>query len=213
MSQVWSGVAIALQSAIGAGQSVSGITKANPGVVTYAGTDPANGDYHLLTALGMYQVNNRVVRVANVNAGSNTYEMEGVDSTAFDTFTSGSTFPLTFGTSLSVVSGVTVSGGDFNQIDTTTIHDNVNTQQPGNANPLVLNFTCRWDPSDAGLVALKAASDIKAQRALRITFSNNYRVLLYGYVGCTLFPTGSAQQKVETPVVFTSHGKVQAYTS
>lgn len=211
---VWSGVQIALQSAIGSAQVVSGITKANPGVVTYVGSDPSSGDYVLLSdVVGMYQVNDRVVRAANVNTGANTLEMESVDSTSFDTFTSGNMYPLTFGTSLAVVAGVTVSGGDFNQIDITTIHDNVNKQQPGNASPLVLNFSCLWDPSDAGLVALKAASDIKAKRALRVTFSNNYRVLLYGYVGCTLFPTGSAQQRVETPVVFTSFGKVQAYTS
>lgn len=214
MAQVWSGVAIALQSAIGSAQVVSGITKANPGVVTYVGADPTSGDYHLLAdVLGMTEVNNRVIRTANVSAGSNTYEMESVDSTSFGTFTSGNTYPITFGTTLAVVTDVNVTGGDFDFIDTTTIHDNVKTQQPGAANPLVLNFTCQWNPSDAGLIALKAASDLKSPRALRVTFSNNYRVLLYGYVGCTLFPTGGAQAVVTTPVVFTSFGKVQAYTS
>lgn len=213
MAKLWSGVAIALQSALGTPQTVSGITKANPGVVTYVGADPANGDYHLLNSVGMYQVDDRIVRVANMSAGGNTYEMESVDSSGFDTFTSGTTTPVTFGTSLAVVSGIAVSGGEFEQKDTTTVHDNVNKQQPGNASPLTLNFECLWDPADAGLIALKAASDIKAKRGLRITFSDGTRVLLYGYVGCTLFPTGSAQEKVTTPVVFTSYGKVQAYTS
>lgn len=213
MAKVWSGVAIAIQSALGTALTVSGITKANPGVVTYTGTDPSNGDYHLLNSVGMYQVDDRVVRVANVNGAGNTYEMESVDSSGFDTFTSGTSTPITFGTSLSVVSGVSVSGGEFDQIDTTTIHDNVNKQQPGNASPLVLSFDCLWDPADAGLIALKSASDTKAKRAMRLTFSDGTKVLLYGYVGCTLFPTGSAQQKVSTPVVFTSFGKVQAYTT
>ena len=212
-TNVWSGVAIALQSALGTALTVSGITKANPGVVSYTGTDPSNGDYHLLNSVGMYQVDDRIVRVANVNGAGNTYEMESVDSSAFDTFTSGTSTPITFGTSLAVVAGVNVSGGDFAQIDETTIHDNINKSRPGNASPLILNFDCLWDPSDAGLAALKAASDVKAKRALRLTFSNNYRILLYGYVGCTLFPTGQAQASVRTPVTFTSFGKVQAYTS
>lgn len=213
MAKVWSGVAIAIQSALGTPQTVSGITKASPGVVTYVGSDPADGDYHLLNSVGMYQVDDRIVRVAGMNAGANTYQMESVDSTLFDTFTSGTTTPVTFGTSLAVVSGVTASGGDFEQIDITTVHDNVNKQQPGNASPLVLSFDCLWDPADAGLIALKAASDIKAKRAMRVTFSDGARFLLYGYIGCTLFPTGSAQQKVSTPVVFTSFGKLQAYAT
>ena len=74
-------------------QNVTGITKANPAVVTYDGADTyANGDRVVITGVvGMGQVNNREFTVANVNAGANTFELSGVDSTGYDTYTSGGT--------------------------------------------------------------------------------------------------------------------------
>lgn len=211
--QVWSNVAIAIQSALSASQTISGVTKANPAVATYVGADPSNGDYILVTAAGMSQIDGRLFRVANVNAGGNTLELEGCDSSAFDTFTSGSFEIVTFGTSLTVATSVSVSGGEFSQIDTTTIHSTVQTSIPGNASPTVISMDCQWQPDDAGLIALKAASDAKAKRAMRITFANGYKYLCNGYVGCTLSPTGSAQAVVTTPVTFSADGKPTTYAT
>lgn len=72
-------------------QNVTGITKANPAVVTYSGADTyANGDRVVITGVvGMHQVNNREFTVANVNAGANTFELSGVNSSAYGTYTSG----------------------------------------------------------------------------------------------------------------------------
>lgn len=212
-TQVWSNVAIAVQSALSASQTISGITKANPAVATYSGSDPSNGDYLKITATGMSQVDGRIFRVANVNGGSNTLELEGCDSSAFDTFLTGSFEIITFGTSLSVASNVSASGGDFQFIDVTTIHDTVQKQIPGNASPTTFSLECHWAPDDAGLIALKAASDAKALRAIRITFANGYKYMMTGYVGCTLSPTGSAQQVVTTPVVLTAYGRPTTYAS
>lgn len=211
--QVWSNVAIAVQSALSASQTISAVTKASPAVATYVGADPSNGDYILITATGMSQIDGRIFRVANVNAGGNTLEFEGCDSSAFDTFSTGSFEIVTFGTTLTVATNVSVSGGDFQFIDTTTIHSTVQTQIPGNASPTTFSLDCQWQPDDAGLIALKAASDAKAKRAMRLTFANGYKYLVNGYVGCTLSPTGSAQQVVTTPVVFTADGKPTAYST
>jgi hypothetical protein len=212
-AKVWSGVAIAVQSALATALTVTAITKANPAVITYTGTDPSNGDYTLLKIQGMSQLDYRVVRVANVNGAGNTYEAEGVDSTLYDTFTSGTAEVITFGTTLSTIADLSVSGGDFNFIDVTTIADNVNKQIPGNANPINISMTANWDPADAGIVALKTASDSKAVRAVRITFSDSTKVLFAGYVGATNFPTGSAQGKVSTPVSFNVYGRPTAYST
>ena len=212
-TQVWSNVAIAVQSALSASQTISGITKANPAVATYVGADPSNGDYLKITATGMSQVDGRIFRVANVSAGSNTVELEGCDSSAFDTFATGSFEIITFGTNLSVASNVSASGGDFQFIDVTTIHDTVQKQIPGNASPTTFSLECQWQPDDAGLIALKSASDAKALRAIRITFANGYKYMMTGYVGCTLSPTGSAQQVVTTPVVLTAYGRPTTYSS
>lgn len=74
-------------------QNITGITKANPAVVTYAGSDTyANGDRVVITGvLGMTEVNNREFTVANVNAGANTFELSGVNSSGYTTYSSGGT--------------------------------------------------------------------------------------------------------------------------
>lgn len=210
---VWSNVAVAIQSALSASQSISSISKASPGVATYVGADPNNGDYIKVTAVGMSQVNGRIFRVANVNTGANTLELEGENTTSYDTFTSGSFEIVTFGTSLATATSLSASGGDFNFIDTTTIHDSVRSEIPGAANPAQYSFENIWDVGDAGLIALKSASELKAQRAVRFTFANAYKVLFVGYVGTTLLPVGSAQDKVTTPVVITMFGRPTYYTT
>lgn len=74
-------------------QNITGITKANPAVVTYSGSDTyANGDRVIISGVaGMTQVNNREFTVANVNTGANTFELSGVNSSAYGTYTSGGT--------------------------------------------------------------------------------------------------------------------------
>jgi hypothetical protein len=74
-------------------QDITGITKANPAVVTYSGADTyANGDRIAINSVaGMVEVNNREFTVANVNAAANTFELSGIDSTSYTTYTSGGT--------------------------------------------------------------------------------------------------------------------------
>jgi hypothetical protein len=80
-----------------ASQNISNITQANPGVLTYVGADPANGDWMYLSGIGgMTQLNGKTVKVANVNAGANTFELDEIDGTnistlAYTAYTAGGT--------------------------------------------------------------------------------------------------------------------------
>lgn len=208
----WSNVAVSVQSAIAAAVTISGISKASAGVVT-TGTAHGytTGDYVLLTVNGMYQVNNRVFRIAS--ASGSTFTLEGEDTTNYGTFASGSVQKLTLGTTLSTLTNINASGGDFDFIPTTTIHDSVKTQIPGLPNPSTYSFESFWDPSDAGLIALKSASDAQAQRAVLFSFANGQKFIFNGYVGCSLTPTGSAQDVIKTSVTFTALGGPKAYAS
>lgn len=208
----WSNVAVAMQSALAAAVTVTAITKANPGVATATAHGFANGEYKLLTVNGMYQVDGKVVRVANVTA--NTFELEGVNTTGYETFSSGTAEAITFGTSITTATSISASGGDFDFIDTTTIHSNVKSQVPGAANSAKYEFENIWDVSDAGLMALNSASDNQAKRAFKFTFGTAGQIMVFaGYVGATLLPTGSAQDKVVTPATITMHGKPTYYAS
>ena len=207
----WANVAVSVQSALAATKTITAITKASPGVVSSTTHGYSNGDYVLLTVQGMYQVNYRVFRVSSVAADS--FALEGEDSTNYGTFVSGTAQKITFGTSLATLTSINASGGDFDFIDTTTIHDNIKTQVPGLPNPATYNFDSFWDPSDAGLVALKSASDSQAQRAILFAFANGQKFTFNAYVGCSLSPTGSAQDLIKTSVVFTALGGPKSYST
>lgn len=209
----WSSVAIAVQSALAPALTITAITKASPGVATYTGTDPTNGDYVLLAIEGMHQLNNVVARVANVDGVANTFELEGIDTTLYDTFTSGTAQVITFGTNLATATSVNASGGDFSFIDVTTIHDNVQKQVPGLPSAATYTFENIWDPTDAAFSALKSASDNQQQRAFRFTFANGVKIVFVGYIGFSGLPGGAAQDVAKTNAVVTMFGKPQVYTS
>lgn len=80
-------------------QTITGVTKASPAVLTYSGSDTyANDERVYITGVtGMTQLNNREFIVKNVDTGANTFELYeyvggsavAVDSTGYDTFTAG----------------------------------------------------------------------------------------------------------------------------
>lgn len=73
-----------------AAKNITGLTKANPGVVTSNAHGFSNGDSVYITGVGgMTQVNGRFFTVANVT--TNTFELSGVDTSAYTTYTSGGT--------------------------------------------------------------------------------------------------------------------------
>src|SRR5689334_254749 len=69
---------------ISASAAISGITQANPGVLTYVGADIfANNDRVKITGVvGMTQVNNQEFTVSGLNVGANTFQLTG-DPSAF----------------------------------------------------------------------------------------------------------------------------------
>lgn len=207
----WSNVAVAMQSAIAADVTITGISKASEGVVTATNTY-SNGDFVYLKIQGMFQLDGRVARVKTVSGTG--FTLEGIDTTNFDTFSTGTCAKITFGTSITTATSLSSSGGDFDFIDTTTIHGNAKTQIPGLPNPSTYTFENIWDVSDAGLLAMKAASDAQGIRAFKFTFGTGGQIMVFaGYVGASLLPGGSAQDKVTTSAVITMNGSPSYYAS
>lgn len=209
----WSGVAVSLGT-LGTAQTIAGIQKTNPARVDHNGAVFTNAAYVALTSiLGMSQVNNRVFRVASAEASPTSFALEGENATAYDTFTSGNVTPVTFSYSMSSGTTVTASGGDFDFIDTTTIHDLQRSQIPNLANPLTYSFDCFWDPSDSFLAQVLSMTRTQTLGALRLTFINTYKFLALGYISASLAPTGNQGDVVKTPVTFTVFGLPTLYTS
>jgi hypothetical protein len=76
-----------------ANKTITGITQANPGVVTSAAHGYSNGDTVVITGVvGMTQVNNKIFKVASV--ATNTFQLQDIDgnnvnTTSYTAYTSG----------------------------------------------------------------------------------------------------------------------------
>lgn len=208
--KLWKNVAINMQSAIATAKTITDITKADPAVVTSVSHGYSDGDIVFLEVSGMYQLNDKAVRVAS--SSTDTFALEGVDSTDFDTFSSGTCAVVTMGSSITTALDVSASGGDFSMIDTTTIHDSSKTEVPGLPNPTSYSMTHIWDSTDAGQIAMKAASDNQAKRVFK--FDIGSKIFYFaGYVGFSGLPGGSAQDKVTTQSVITMSNSPSYYSS
>ena len=211
MAIFWSNVAVSMQSALATAVAITGISKASPGVVSHSGTDPSDGDYVILKIKGMHQIDKRVARVASAGVGS--FELEGIDTTSFGTFTSGTFEVITFGNAFNSMTDVSPSGGEPEFADTTTIHDSVRKQVPVLTAGLQIASTLIFDPSDATHQAAQSASENIEERAFIFTFSNGSKLLFNGYVSLPNVPTGQAQGLVTTPLNITADGRATTYAS
>lgn len=208
---VWSKVAVAVQTALAAAKTITAISKASPAVATSTAHGYTVGDYLLLKVNGMRQLDYRVVRVSA--ADTNTFTLEGVDSTTFDTFVSGTAEEVTFGANASTFQDVSASGGEAATIAISTIHDDQDFEIPGNRSPIVFSFGSLWDPADPALLALKGFDDIKTPGCVLLTFATGAKVLMAAYVSAGLAPTGSSGQPVTTPVSLRLRGRLTNYAS
>ena len=208
---VWSKVAVAVQTALAAAKTITAITKANPAVATSTAHGYSNGTEVVLKVAGMIEANFMVVRVANVAA--NTFELEGVDSTLFNTFTSGTAEAITFGAACATVQDINGSGGDAASINITTIHDDTEKEIPGVKSALSYTFGNLWDPADPALIELRKADLVKGERALKFTFATGHKIYFNCYPTAPLNPGGSSGEAVTTQTSFKLRGPITPYTT
>lgn len=201
-ASTWRGVSMSAQSALAAAKTITAITKANPAVATSTAHGYTNGQWVIMKITGMYQMDKRMLRVANVTA--NTFELEGIDSTLYDTFSTGTAEQATLGTVIATVTNVNPSGGTLQYVDTTTVHQQIKTQIPDVADAIVYTMTNIWDPADAGLLALKAYSESKIEKGFLVGWPSGKKAAMYGFVACTLIPGGSGLVTTETAFTLSS---------
>lgn len=205
-----SGLKLFMESAIAAPITITGITKAAPGVFSAAGHPLVNGDFVLLEIQGMVELHGYLMKVVNVSAGvfgvADVDGTTGIDTTLFSTFTSGTAKKVTLGTSITGVQEFSFSGGDIKTVDTTTVHDTVDTQIVVGASAQSADMTMQWDPSSAAQKAMLTAFKTRANKGFRVVWPDGASVLWYGTVGYTGAPGGGKQGVTTSPAKITMLG-------
>lgn len=205
-----SGLKLFMESAIATAKTISGITKAAPGVVSSTAHGFTNNDIVLLEVQGMVELNGRLFKV--VNSAADNFQLAGVDGTTgidttlYNTFSSGTVKKVTLGTSITGVQEFTFSGGDIKTVDTTTVNDLVDTQIVVGAAAQAADLTMQWDPSSAAQQAMIAAFQTRANKGFKVMWPDGAFVLWYGTVGYTGAPGGGKQGVTTSPAKITMLG-------
>lgn len=207
-----SGLTMSMQSAIAASKTITGITKAAPGVITSVAHGYSNGDIVLLEVEGMTELNKRVVEVVSV--ATDTFQIAGpdgttgLDTTNFGTFVSGTAKKLTMGTSITGVQGFSSAGGEIKFVDSTTVHDTYDKQIVTGATALSYSLEMQWDPANAGQQAMQAAFEARSSRAFKITWPSGAYAMFYGSIGYSGAPGGDSQGITTTQAAVSLEGNL-----
>lgn len=164
-----------------AAKTVTAITKASPGVATSTSHALTEGTIGYFSSVGgMIELEDQV---GSVDAtATNTFNIEGVDTTNFTTFSTSASFTpvATWGT-LSTVTGYEISGGEADQLDTTALLDQQRQIEVGMLAAEVVKFDQFNDLQAASAAFVTAAARSGSMVIVRITLSNGERRIVRGY--------------------------------
>lgn len=170
----------------GAAKTISGLTNANPGVVTATAHGLANGTVGIITSVGgMTQVNNRAFVIAN--QATNSFELKGTDtSTAqgYGVYTTGGSFQAYTMVEVGEVRGITSAfDGEAADIDVTHLRSVGKEYLTGLPEFGNVSLTL-WLPSsaDTGQARLRALREIQSSTAFSITLASGQVSAFVGLV-------------------------------
>lgn len=197
--------------ALATAKVVTIITQAATAVCTSTAHGFVNGETVLLSNVqGMADVNEKIFRVSNVTA--NTFDLEGVDSTTFDTFISGSAQKITFtGAFGDLVYDFTISGGEAAEIDATSMSDTVEKKLLGLVGAPNIALTAKLDLANTTLLKLGSYSTAQSKTGFLFTLPNGNKFYVYGLVSAPLQPTGQKGGLVTTPIKVIASSRITSY--
>lgn len=208
------GAIVSLATTYGTAKTVSAVTNANPGVATSATHGIANGALLSVTS-GWSNLNNRVVRLSG--AATNSFNFEGIDTTSTSLYPSGSgtgsVQEITAFTQIAQILSFDTSGGDQQFTTFSFLEQNFETQIPTVFSAQSITIGIADDPSLAGYIALKAASDARAIRALRLTLPDGSLILYQGYVSFNETPTLTKGNVMQVKATFSLQSRPVRYAS
>lgn len=152
--------------------AVTGVTKASPGVATSAAHGLANDTVgYFSTVVGMDQLEGQAFRVKNT--ATNTFELQGLNTSTYSTWTSGNVIPVATWATLSEATSYDIGGGAAEKLDVTTLLDVVRKEEQGllPVSNVSMNVIAQDTPS-AAMQLLESAVQTQGKVVVRITLAN-----------------------------------------
>lgn len=160
-----------IQTTLGTDITITGITNANPAVITATNT-LSNGEIVVLSGIvGMEKLNNQVVRVSSVSGTD--FEAEGLDTTDtsyWGTYTSGGVAnEVSALSSFTNVTGLDIPTPQPDEIDITAINDTQRQIIYGHDGILKGTISVFADPLQTAMLEVAKATRLRTARAFRLT--------------------------------------------
>lgn len=194
---------MALATAYGSAKTITTLTNALPAVATSTAHGFSDGDFVEVTS-GWSKLNSRIVRVDG--SLTNTFELEGIDTSSTASYPSGSgtgsAREITTFTQITQLIDAQTSGGEMQFVTYSFLENDYETQLPTQSSPQTLTLTVADDPAQAGYIALKAAAEDRAVRALKISYPGGAVALYNGYVSFNETPSLSKNNIMAVTATF-----------
>lgn len=212
-AQLPDGATVLLETTTGSAKTVSAVTNANPAVATSTAHGISNGAIVRVVS-GWSRLTNRILRVAS--SLTNSFALDGFDSTAA-VFNAGggvgTATEITALTQITQIMGFDTSGGDQQFVNYSFMEQDFETQLPTIQSAMSIKLTIADDPSLAGYIALKAAGEARATRALKLLLKDGSFILYNGVVSFNETPTTAKGAVMTVSATFSLLGRPIRYAS
>lgn len=186
------GTQIAIATTYAAAKTMSVLTNATEAVATLEGSHGvAQGEYIEITS-GWDLLNSRIARAKSVNTNDVTLELIDTSSTSrYPTGTgTGSVREISTWTTIGQIAReITVSGGEQQYADITTLVDRVQKQIPTVRNPIQVTLPLYDDPALGFVAVVRAASESATATAVKFTYPNGSILVANAYWSYLEVPT------------------------
>lgn len=209
MAYIGTNMSVAVQSTVGSDLTVTAVTLANPGVATSTAHGLANGDVVVFEVTdGMVELDGQAVRIANITA--NTFELEGLNTTAYSTWSAGIANEVTAWATMSSAQNVTMPNPAPAKIDTTRLIDKAKQYLYGLPDAPDGSISGLFNPGGAAEALIITATNANARIAMRVSWAGTPRTYftanVSGGTGFDLQTNAAATATTSfTPVALVKH--------
>jgi len=165
-------VRVEIAATYGSDVTVTAVTLASPGVATATAHGLANDTVgYFYNVVGMAQLEKQACRVKNQT--TNTFELQGLNTTGYSAYTSGKFKPVATWSTLSEATSYSIGGGASDKLDVTTLLDIVRKEEQGllPTQNVSMNVIAQDTPS-AAMLLLESAVQTQGLVVVRITLGN-----------------------------------------
>ena len=184
------GATVAVAATYGTPVSITAITNANPAVATSTAHGLTEGDIIEVTS-GWSKLNSKLVRVGT--ADTNTFELEGINSTSTTAYPAGSGVgtarEVTAFQQITQVLESSSAGGEQQFVTYSFLEQDFESQIPTVKSAMSLTMTIADDASLAHYPVLEVANDDRLPRGLRVVLPSGSSIYYNTYVSLNKTPT------------------------